>query len=76
MLGVSNIDKVKHFVAGFFVALAFGLVISLSAALLAGAVVAFGKEIYDYYRPTMNTADGLDIVATMVGVVFAVEVLR
>jgi len=58
---IQNLDKVAH--------LGFGAIAALSpiypiAAIL---IVAFGKEVYDYFHPDKHTCDGLDAIATIVG---------
>ena len=57
---IQNYDKIAHFVVGAIVALC------PIYPMLAVLVVAFGKEIYDYYHPN-HTCDGLDAIATIVG---------
>jgi hypothetical protein len=35
--------------------------------MVAVLVVAFGKEVYDYYHRQAHTPDGADAIATIVG---------
>jgi hypothetical protein len=57
---IKDYDKVLHFIVGGLVAL------SPVEPMIAVLVVAFGKEIYDYYSPK-HTCDGSDALATLVG---------
>lgn len=62
---MKGIDKVYHLIAGFVIALVFGLInptLGIITAILAGVF----KEIYDkYYKKSF--ADPLDTIATTVG---------
>lgn len=58
---IQNYDKLAHLIAGAIVALC---PIYPMAAVI---VVAFGKEIYDYYHQDKHTCDGSDAIATIVG---------
>lgn len=58
---IQNWDKIVH--------MGFGAIAALSPwyPILAVLVVAFGKEVYDYYHRDKHTPDGLDAIATIVG---------
>ena len=58
---IQNWDKIVH--------MGFGAIAALSPwyPMLAILVVAFGKEVYDYYHRDKHTSDGADAVATIVG---------
>ena len=58
---IQNWDKIVH--------MGFGAIAALSPwyPMLAVLVVAFGKEVYDYYHRDKHTSDGADAVATIVG---------
>lgn len=58
---ITNYDKLFH--------LGFGAVAALSPwyPMVAVLVVAFGKEVYDYYHRQAHTPDGADAIATIVG---------
>jgi hypothetical protein len=55
-----NKDKIYHLIAGALVALC------PIYPVVAVIIVAFGKELYDYYNPK-HTCDGLDAICTLVG---------
>lgn len=62
---MKGIDKIYHLVAGFLIALIFGLitpVLGLALAIIAGV----GKEIYDK-KIKKSVIDPLDVIATVVG---------
>ena len=62
---MKGIDKIYHLVAGFLIALIFGLinpVFGLALAIIAGV----GKEIYDK-KIKKSVIDPLDVIATVVG---------
>ena len=61
LANIQNYDKVLHLIAGALVALC------PIKPLIAVIVVAFGKEIYDYYHKESHTCDGSDAIATLVG---------
>jgi hypothetical protein len=52
-----SLDKILHFIGGFFVAAHFGL--------LGLIIVSFGKEVYDEYD--YGGFDIKDAIATLVG---------
>ena len=58
---IQNWDKIVH--------MGFGAIAALSPwyPLEAILVVAFGKEVYDYFHPNKHTCDGMDAIATIVG---------
>lgn len=58
---IKDYDKVLHFLVGGLVALC------PVEPMLAVLVVAFSKELYDYYHPETHTCDGSDAIATLVG---------
>lgn len=59
-------DKVRHALSGAFL---FAIVaqFSLMAALLAVAVIAAAKEVYDHFHPDIHTCDVWDFIATFSG---------
>ena len=58
---IQNWDKIVH--------MGFGAIAALCPTypMIAILVVAFGKEVYDYYHPDKHTCDGVDAMATIVG---------
>lgn len=58
---MENRDKLEHFILGAVVAF------SPIYPLLAVIIVAFGKELYDYYHKDKHTCDAMDAIATIVG---------
>ena len=58
---IQNWDKIVH--------MGFGAIAALSPwyPILAILVVAFGKEVYDYYHRDKHTSDGADAVALVRG---------
>lgn len=58
---IQNWDKIVH--------MGFGAIAALSPwyPMVAVLVVAFGKEVYDYYHRDSHTPDGADAIATIVG---------
>jgi len=70
-----NKDKAFHFMGGMGVAISLGI-ISLGLGLIAGISVAVAKEVYDSKHPEKHTVDGMDFIATMVGVLTAIEILK
>ena len=38
----------------------------MQTGIIAGVLIAFSKEVYDYFSPE-NTSDGLDAIVTIVG---------
>lgn len=67
-----GIDKVYHFVAGFVIALIFGLFNPIVGLLLAGGA-GVGKELYDVYIKK-SFADPIDTIATVLGGVLGVVI--
>lgn len=61
-------DKLKHFAAGFAIAMLFGAV-HHSLGLAMAAIVGKAKEDYDKARPDRHTSDGWDAFATVCGAV-------
>lgn len=62
---MKGIDKVYHLIAGFVIALVFGL-INPTLGIIAASLAGVGKEVYDkYYKK--STPDPLDALATIVG---------
>jgi hypothetical protein len=59
-------DKQMHFMAGFLIAAILTPFIG-AYAVLAVAVIAAAKEVYDYLHPDSHTADIWDWVATVIG---------
>ena len=58
---MENYDKAWH--------LLFGAVAALSPIypMVAILIVAFGKELYDFYHKDKHTCDAMDAIATIVG---------
>jgi len=69
-------DKLYHFIGGAITTLVVGALSFIWLGLLAGIFVAVGKEVYDYFHPEGHTVDGMDFIATMVGVLTAMEAVR
>lgn len=68
-----NKDKIYHFIVGFIVTiLVTGITTFLWLGLIVGLTVSVGKEVYDYMHPEDHTTDGMDFIATVVGVLVAV----
>ena len=63
-------DKLIHFLGGFLVAGVFALLGYPLHGLFVGAVVAVGKEIFDYYHPP-HQCELMDAVATFAGALLA-----
>lgn len=66
------IDKQGHFIVGGGIAAGSSALLAIAGistwwALIPVAIAAVGKEIYDYYHPTMHTADVFDAAATLSG---------
>lgn len=62
---MKGIDKVYHLIAGFVIALVFGL-INPTLGIIAASLAGVGKEVYDkYYKK--SSPDPLDALATIVG---------
>jgi hypothetical protein len=66
---VQNWDKLYHLV--------FGAIAALSPwyPMTAILIVAFGKEVYDYFHPN-HTPDAADAIATIVGGLVILQFLR
>ena len=58
---MENLDKAEHFLIGAIVALC------PIYPMLAVLIVAWGKELYDYFHKDKHTCDALDAIATIVG---------
>ncbi len=70
-----NKDKVLHFlILGFIPTIFVGFFYPLLGFAI-GVLIAVGKEVYDYNNQGANTPDGMDFVATMVGVNSAMIIL-
>lgn len=67
---MENYDKFQHFVLGALVA--FSPVYPLAAVL----IVAFGKELYDFYHKDKHTCDAMDAIATIVGGLVVIQLLN
>lgn len=62
------LDKQAHALGGAVIVLAMTVANqSLTRSLVACALLALVKEIYDAYHPTTHTTDVWDFVATCVG---------
>lgn len=59
-------DKQGHFIIGLIAYMAFHFV-SVMVGLILVAVLAIGKEIYDWFHRDRHTPDVWDAVATMAG---------
>ena len=59
-------DKQGHFIVGLLAYMVFHF-ISVGVALIVVAVMAVGKEIYDWFHRNRHTPDLWDAVATMAG---------
>ena len=73
-------DKIGHFVVGAGIAGATATVLTLTSCSIWWALVpvvcaAFGKEIYDYYHPTLHTVEAMDAVATILGGVSVISLI-
>ena len=66
-------DKLLHLLVGFIITLTVTLLGYPLASLVVTVVVAIGKEVYDYYNKESHTADGLDLIVTIVGGLLAIE---
>lgn len=58
---MENFDKAQHFLVGAIVALC------PIYPMLAVLLVAWGKELYDYFHKDKHTCDAMDAIATIVG---------
>ena len=58
---MENLDKAQHFFVGAIVALC------PIYPMVAVLIVAWGKELYDYFHKDKHTCDALDAIATIVG---------
>lgn len=58
---MENFDKAQHFVLGMIVALC------PIYPMIAVLIVAWGKELYDFYHKDKHTCDAMDAIATIVG---------
>lgn len=58
---MENLDKAQHFILGALAAL-FPIY-----PMLAVLIVAWGKELYDYFHKDKHTCDAMDAIATIVG---------
>ena len=67
---MKGIDKIYHLVAGFLIALIFGLINPVLGLTLA-IVVGVGKELYDK-KIKKSAIDPLDVIATVVGGVLGI----
>lgn len=64
-----NSDKVWH--------LLFGVIAALCPLypMVAVLIVAFGKELYDYFHKDKHTCDAMDAIATIVGGLVVLQLL-
>lgn len=59
-------DKALHLIGGVLIYAAAHFV-SPVIGLIAAAVAAVGKEIYDYFNRDKHTPEVMDVVATIIG---------
>jgi ABC-type nickel/cobalt efflux system permease component RcnA len=57
------------------IAIGVGYLVTPIISLIVGVVVAFAKEVYDYFESKKHTCDGLDAISTIVGVLVGLELL-
>ena len=69
-----NKDKSYHFIAGFVIVAVVGMISTPLLGFAIGLIAAAGKEIWDKYKS--GTVDGLDYIATVVGCLTAMELIR
>ena len=65
-----NSDKLQHFILGALVAL------SPVYPMFLVLIVAFGKELYDYFHPDKHACDAMDAIATIVGGLTTLQILQ
>ena len=69
-------DKRLHILVSYAMTLTLALVMPLLWAAPIALFVGFAKErFYDWYRPTMHTAEWADVAADAIGVAVAVACL-
>ena len=69
-------DKALHYLYGSVIfAVCYHLLLGWSNALWAVAMIASGKEIYDYMHRDSHTPDFMDFVATMAGALVCASTL-
>lgn len=73
---IINTDKLWHFGGGLVITLMFALLTTYLVGLIIGVALAALKEVYDYYHPETHTSDGMDFVATIVGILLAMEIIN
>jgi ABC-type Fe3+ transport system permease subunit len=71
-----HVDKLLHLLVGFAITLVVVLLGYPLVGLVVTVIVATGKEVYDYYNKESHTADGLDLIVTIVGGLLAVELYQ
>lgn len=59
-------DKQEHFIVGLIAYMALHFV-NIAVGLIVVAVLAIGKEVYDWFHRDRHTPDVWDAVATMAG---------
>jgi len=59
-------DKLGHALAGLIIFNFALLFVNVVTSLILVAIVASGKEVYDYFHKNKHTPDFLDFIATIV----------
>lgn len=68
MLQEISRDKLLHFIVGFLI----GVLTNIWLVIIVG----FGKEFYDYLNPENHSVELMDFIATVLGGLFSILVLR
>jgi VanZ family protein len=79
---LKQLDKQLHILGSFsltvtlgYLLIPFGLLTAIAFAAAIVLLIGVGKEVYDYKHPLSHTADPLDFLADVIGVVVATLVL-
>jgi hypothetical protein len=66
----SHIDKVAHFLGGFFVVISIGILFTPMSGLILSVAIGLAKEIRDKVSK-QGTPDPIDFIVTVLGSIYA-----
>lgn len=68
-------DKIYHFTVCFAITIIASVFLPLWASVMTACIVGVCKEVYDLHSPDAHTAEWGDLLADLIGIVFALVLI-